>query len=158
MAGLSLAASAPGWESTLRSMRAMPRAVKTEVSRRGRDLAEPLAREIRAEGHSQGSHAARVADTVKSGMKAGIPTVTASGKPYTMGSEWGGGIRRKTYYTTSRRGRRYLVVGRHTTRQFRRHRGHEGYWFTPTITENGRGREAVMNAWRDLVDDVIRGL
>jgi hypothetical protein len=136
-------------------MRAMPSQLKTQVSKRGRDLAEPVAREIRAAGHAQGSHAARVADTVKSGMKAGVPTVTARGKPYTLGSEWGGRIRTKTYYSRSPLGKRYLIVGRHTTMQFRPHRGQEGYWFTPTISAGGRGRTAVLQAWADLVDEVI---
>jgi hypothetical protein len=155
MAGLSIAASAPGWESSIKAMRSMPRELKTQVSRRGRTLAEPLAREIRAEGHSQGSHARRVADTVKSGMKAGVPSVSAGGKPYTMGSEWGGGIRRTTYYSTSRLGRRYLVVQRSTTKQFRPYKGKQGYWFTPTI-QHGAGREVVLKAWADLVDQVLR--
>lgn len=154
--GINIAASTPGWASSINAMRAFPREVKTAVSKRGRDLAEPVAVEIRAAGHAQGHHAARVADTVTSGIKAGVPTVTARGKPYTMGSEWGGRIRTTTYYATSRLGRRFLVVGRHTTMQFRPHRGQEGYWFTPTIAEGGPGREAVLQAWADLVDDVIR--
>lgn len=155
MPGLNVGASAPGWEASIKALASVPREIKTEVSRNGgRTLAEPLAREIRAEGHSQGSHAARVADSVKSGMRAGAPSVTAGGKPYTMGSEWGGGLRTTTYYSTSRLGRRYLVVRRHTTKQFRRFKGKEGYWFTPTIQE-GRGRDAVLKAWGELVDDVI---
>lgn len=155
MPSLSIGATAPGWEASIRALASVPREIKTEVSRRGgRELAEPLAREIRAEGHSQGSHAARVADRVRSSMKAGAPTVTASGLPYVMGSEYGGGFRRTSYYSTSRLGRRYLIVGRHTTRQFRPHRGREGYWFTPTIRE-GRGRDAVLEGWARLVQDVI---
>jgi hypothetical protein len=155
MATLSLAASSPGWDSSIKAMRAMPTKLKSEVSRRGRTLAEPLAAEVRAVGHAQGSHAGRVADTVKSGMKAGVPSVTAGGPPFTMGSEWGGGRKTKTYNSTSRLGRRYLIVRRHTTRQFRPFKGHTGYWFTPTVQE-GRGREAVLRAWADLVDEVIR--
>jgi hypothetical protein len=155
MAGLSLGASAPGWDSTLSAMRAMPRDIKAEVSRRGRDLAEPLAAELRSSGHAQGGQAARVADTVKSGMRGGIPNVTARGKPYTAGSEWGGGRRRSTYYGTSPLGRRYLIVQRHTTKQFRPHRGREGYWFTPTFSAGGRGRALVLAAWADLVDRII---
>lgn len=153
-ATLSLAASAPGWESSIRAMKALPRSLKTEVSRRGRTLAEPMAREIRAEGKSQGSHAGRVADTVKSGMKGGVPTVTAGGLPFTMGSEWGGGRRRTTYYSHSRLGRRYLIVQRATTQQFRPYRGRQGYWFTPTA-QHGRGRDAVLKAWAELVDQVV---
>lgn len=156
MPGLSLAASSPGWETSIRAMKSMPRTLKTEVSRRGRTLAEPLAREVRAVGNAQGSHAGRVADTVKSGMKAGVPSVTAGGGlPFTMGSEWGGGRSTKTYYGTSRLGRRYLIVQRHTTRQFRPYKGQTGYWFTPTV-QQGRGREAVLQAWADLVDEVLR--
>jgi hypothetical protein len=154
MAGLNIAASAPGWDSTVRAMRSLPTNLKREVSKQGRTLAEPLAREIRAAGHAQGSHAARVADTVKSGMRSGVPTVTAKGKPYTMGSEYGGGVRRTTYTSTSPLGRRYLIVARHSTRQFRPFKGREGYWFTPTAQE-GRGRDAVLKGWATIIDDVI---
>lgn len=156
MAGMNVAASAPGWESSIRAMKAMPASVKREVSRRSRTLAEPLAKEIRAVGHQQGSHAARVADTVKSGARSGVPTVTATGKPYTMGSEYGGGRRRTTYSSTSPLGRRFLVVQRATTRQFRPFRK-QGYWFTETA-QRGRGRDAVLNAWGNLVDDVIKDI
>lgn len=155
MASLNVGASAPGWDASIRALASVPREIKSEVSRRGgRQLAEPLAREIRAEGHRQGSHAGAVAGSVRSGMRSGAPSVQAGGPPFTMGSEWGGGIRRTSYYSTSPLGRRYIVVARHTTRQFRTFRGGRGYWFTPTIQE-GRGRDAVLRAWADLVDDVI---
>jgi hypothetical protein len=88
-------------------------------------------------------------------MKGGVPSVTAGGKPYTMGAEYGGRHRHTTHYSTSRLGRRYLIVQRASTMQFRPHRGQEGYFFTPTIS-HGRGREAVLNAWGTLVDDVLR--
>jgi hypothetical protein len=155
MASLSIAASAPGWESSITAMRAMPRNIKSEVSRRGRDLAEPLAVELRAAGHAQGSHANRVADHVKSGMRAGMPTVTAKGLPYIMGSEYGGGHRRTTYFSTSPRGKQYVVVRRATTRQFAPYVGKTGKWWNPTIFE-GDGSTAVLEAWADLVEDVIR--
>lgn len=137
-------------------MRAMPRELKTQVTKQGRKLAEPLAVEIRAVGHSQGSHAGSVANKVTSGMKAGVPSVRATGLPYVAGSEWGGGHGTTTYYSTSPRGRRYLIVARHTTMQFRPHKGSEGYWFTPTVHE-GKGREAVLQAWAELVDAALRG-
>lgn len=156
MAGMNVAASSPGWESSIRAMKAMPTTLKREVSRRGRTIAEPLAVEIRSAGRSQGSHAARVATTVKSGTRAGVPTVTGGGRlPYVLGSEWGGQRRRKTYTSTSPLGRRYLIVQRRTTMQFRPFKGREGYWFTPTFSRNGRGNRAVMRAWADLVDDVV---
>jgi hypothetical protein len=152
---MSIAATAPGWESTIRAMRSMPTGIKREVSRHGRQLAEPVAREIRAVGTSQGSHAASVAANTKSSMRAGVPRVTAGGKPYTMGSEWGGQHRRTTYYSTSPLGRPYLITLRRSTMQFRVHKGQEGYWFTPTISDGGRGTEAVMQAWAELIDDVL---
>lgn len=154
MAGMNVAASAPGWDSSIRAMRAMPATLKREVTRQSRTLAEPLAREIRAAGHAQGSHAARVADTVRSTARSGVPTVSATGKPFTMGSEYGGGRRRRTYYSTSRAGRRYLVVQRATTKQFRVFRK-QGYWFTETA-QRGRGRDAVLLSWAKLVDDIIQ--
>lgn len=153
MAGFNVAVSAPGWDSTVQAMRSLPASLKRETSRRGRTLAEPLAREIRVEGRLQGSHAARVADTVKSAMKAGVPSVRAGGLPYTMGSEYGGGRRRATYYGTSPLGRRYLIVQRATTKQFRPF-NKRGYWFTDAA--HGRGRDAVLKAWAALLDDVIQ--
>lgn len=153
--GLNLAASAPGWESSITAMHAMPRELKTKVSQKGRKLAEPVAKEVRAAGHSQGGHAARVAGQVVSTVKAGVPTVKATGLPYVAGSEWGGRHRHTTYYSTSPRGRRYLIVARATTMQFRAHKGREGYWFTPTVQE-GKGREACLQAWAELVGEVLR--
>ena len=155
MGNLNIAASTPGWATSINSVRALPREVKTAISRKGRNLAEPLARELRAAGVADGSHAARVAERVRSSMKAGAPSITASGLPYVMGSEYGGGVRRTTYYSTSPRGKRFLVVARHTTRQFRTFRGSRGYWWNPTLFEDGNGREAVLQAWADLVDEVI---
>lgn len=154
MGSLSIAASTPGWATSINAIRAMPREVKSEVSRQGRRLAEPLADELRRDGVGQGSHAARVAGKVRSTVKAGVPAVSASGLPYVSGSEYGGGLRRTTYYSTSRRGRRYLVVARHTTRQFRPFRGTEGYWWNPTL--RGPGTAKVLEAWARLVDDVMR--
>lgn len=152
---INMGLSAPGWTGTINAVRALPREIKTEVSRRGRRLAEPLAREIRAEAASQGSHAAGVAPTVKAGMKAGIPSVKAGGKPYTMGAEFGGRIRRTTHYQTHRTTRtRYIVVQRRSTMQFRPHRGQEGYFFWPTIRDRS---DVVLKPWRELVDDVIAG-
>lgn len=158
MGTLNVGAAAPGWDSTIRAMQALPRDVKREVARNGgRELAEPLAREIRTAGRSQGSHAGAAADTVQSGMRSGVPVVKAGGKlPFTQGAEWGGGIRRRTYWTRSPRGTRYVVTLRHTTAQFRPWR-RQGYWFWGTVN-TGRGADAVMRAWRDVVDRVLREL
>lgn len=156
MAGFSVGASAPGWDSTIKAMKSLPTDLKREVSRRSRDLSEPLAREIRTAGASQGSHAASVARRTKSSSSGGVPMVRAGGLPYVMGSEFGGGNRRTTYYSHSRLGRSYLIVQRHTTRQFRPFVGQQGYWFTPQLRANSRGVNAVMNAWRDIIDDVLR--
>jgi hypothetical protein len=155
MASFGVAASTPGWDPTVRSMKALPSSLKREVGRRSRDLAEPLAREIRSAGAAQGSHAAAVARRVKSTSSGGLPMVKAAGLPYVMGSEFGGGTRRTTYPSHSPLGRRYLVVQRHTTRQFQPFKGKTGYWFTPQLRASSRGAEAVMKAWRAIIDDVL---
>jgi hypothetical protein len=145
----------PGWESAIRTMRALPVDVKKEVTRRGRSvIAEPVAREIKAVGSSQGSHAAAVARTVKTSMRNGQPAIRAGGPPYTLGSEFGGRKSKKiTYPTTSPLGTRY-VVARRTTMQFRVHTGREGYWFYPTVLE-GKGRDVMMQGWSELVGVVF---
>ena len=97
---------------------------------------------------------ATVAATITSGMKAGVPTVSGGGLPYTKGAEFGGRIRRTTHYSTSPRGTRYIVVLRRSTQQFRPHRGREGYFFWPTVRDSS---EVVLKPWRELVDDVVAG-
>lgn len=156
MGSLSVGTSAPGWDSSIAAMLAMPSSLKSKVTKNGRTLAEPLAREIRAEGASQGSHAASVARTLKSSTRGGVPVVIASGKPYTLGAEFGGQHRRTTYASTSPLGRRYLILQRRTTMQFRPHKGQAGYFFTPTISAGGRGRAVVLHAWAELLREVIR--
>lgn len=154
MGSLSIAATSPGWQSTIRAMRALPSEVKRETSRRAIDLARPLADKIAMEGRRQGSHAASVADTVKASTRGGVPSIRAGGKPYTLGSEFGGGSRRTTYYSTHRTsGRRYLIVQRRSTAQFRPHRGREGYWWFPTIRDDS---DLVLQKWREIVDSVLR--
>lgn len=155
MAGLSVGITAEGWEDSIRTMRALPSDVRREVSRRGRPIiADPVARMMKSEGGSQGRHAAAVARTVKTGMRNGQPTIKAGGPPYTLGSEFGGRKSRKVAYaTTSRLGKRYVVV-RRTTMQFLTHRGQEGYWFFPTIRD-GKGQQAMMRGWSELVETVF---
>jgi hypothetical protein len=153
MAGLSVGISAPGWDSTIRAMRALPRDLKAEVRTKGSQLAQPVAQEVKAAGKAQGSHAASVADTVKPSVRNGSPSIKAGGLPYSYGSEFGGGIRRTTYYSTSPLGKRYLVLGRHTTKQFRPHRT-DGYWFFHTVLE-GEGREIALRQWAELIDDLV---
>lgn len=150
--------TAPGWDTTIAAFRSMPADLKREVSRQSRTLSEPLATVLRASGSAQGSHAGAVARNVQSSTRGGVPAVQASGLPYVMGSEYGGGLRTHTYYGTSRLGRRYLIVARHTTRQFRPFVGKRGYWWTPELEGNGAGRAAVMRGWSAIIDDVIAGI
>lgn len=158
MAGLSVGVSAPGWEQSIRTMRSMPAEIKREVRIRGRTVAAPLAAEIRSVGISQGSHAAGAASTVKPTVKNGVPAVVASGKPYTMGAEFGGKSprRRATYTTISRRGNAYQIRDRRTTQQFRPFTGPDGYWFFKTM-KSSRGKTLVLREWARIVDDVCRG-
>lgn len=153
--GMNVTVKTPGWDSSIRSLRAMPADVRKEVTRRGRTvIAEPVAHEIKSEGQSQGRHAAAVARTVKTTMRNGQPGITAGGPPYTLGSEFGGQKSRKIGYPTrSPQGTRYLVY-RRTTMQFRPHQGREGYWFFPTIKE-GRGQDQMMRGWSELVEAVF---
>lgn len=154
--GLDMAVKTPGWETSIRGLRAMPAEVRKEVTRRGRTvIAEPVAREIKNEGQSQGRHARAVARTVKTSMRNGQPGISAGGPPYTLGSEFGGDKSRKIGYPTrSPNGTRY-IVRRRTTMQFLPHQGREGYWFFPTVRE-GRGQQQMMQGWSELVETVFR--
>lgn len=152
-----IAVTAPGWETTIAAFRALPADIKRQANADARKLSEPLAQTLKASGTSQGSHAAAVAQRVRSSTSGGVPAVVASGLPYVLGSEWGGGTRTTTYYSTSRTGRRYLIVQRHTTRQFRPHNT-DGYWWTPELKANGAGRAAVLRGWAAIVDEVIAGM
>ena len=143
-----------GFDSPVRAFRAMPKELKRTTATRSRTLAEPLATVLRGAGAAQGSHAGAVARRVRSTTSGGVPAVRASGLPYVMGSEFGGGIRRGTYYT-HRGGTRYLIVNRHTTAQFRPYLGRTGYWWTPSLRANGAGRAAVLVGWSKIVDEVV---
>jgi hypothetical protein len=145
---------ADGWDSTIAAFRSMPASLKREVGRQSRDLAAPLAKELAASGRAEGSHAGGVAPNVKAGSRGGLPTVVASGKPYVTGSEFGGNAGTKTYYSRSKTGRRYLIVGRHTSRQFTPFVGQRGKWWGPTL-DSSSGRGAVLEAWAKVVHDVI---
>jgi hypothetical protein len=154
---LNIAVDHDDFYDTIRSMRKLPVAVKREVNKQGAHLAEPLAVEIRHVGLTQGSHAGRVADTVKATMKDGVPAVTAGGPPYTMGSEWGGQHRYRIVNAPVYGRMPLRPYMKHTTMQFRPHIGNEGYWFSPTL-RSSRGLRAVLEAWRDVVDEVLASI
>lgn len=155
MGSVNIAVTAPGFDATIKAFRAMPAELKREVGKQSRTVADPLARVLESAGSSQGSHAAGAASTVRSSVRGGVPSVVASGKPYTLGSEFGGGVRRASYYSTSRAGRRYLIVNRRTTAQFRPYVGQSGYWWDPAIKANGPGATAVLEAWSRIVSAVV---
>lgn len=144
------------WAATVRKVKALPRELKTTISRRGRRIADPLAREVRsAQMGSSEAMVRRMAGTTKGTVRAGIPTVVTGGQPYAIGAEFGGQRKRKTHYSTSRLGRRYIVVLRRSTMQFRQHRGTEGYEVYPAVREAG---PLLRKEFEDLIAEVIGDL
>lgn len=89
---------------------------------------EPLAAAARVDAVSQGSHAARVAPTIKTRVSS-LSTGSA-GVPYWAGAVFGGQKDAKRTYI-GRRGDRRFVVRRRTTMQFRPHRGRNPYVLFP---------------------------
>lgn len=141
------------WERLGQQVRSLPRAVKSELRKDALQIAKPLADAVRAaQRGSSEKHANRMAATTRATVSQGLPTVRSGGLPYSVGAEFGGGLKVKSYTSTSPLGTRYVIVGRHTTMQYRRHRGTEGYEIYPTVREDS---QAVLRGFEDVVDRVI---
>lgn len=69
------------------------------------------------------------------------------------GTEYGGRVRRKTYASTSSRGKSFLVKQRRTTMMFGPHLA-AGYWFWPAVRVETMG---IVGRCRDVITKAVNG-
>jgi hypothetical protein len=130
-----------GLNETLRAFRRMPKEANKSLRERSLDLSDLLARSARQAGQSSDAQSALVAQSVKA-KKDRIPGVRAGG--------------------ATRVGRNRAPLhkimfgaefGANRLKQFRPHRGREGYWLFPTVR---REAPQIQKTWEKLADDVVR--
>lgn len=144
MAKVTLSAEVRGADEVARAFRRLPDDAKRELDETKKDLAERLARIVRAAGKASDRQSARAASTVRA-TGGDTPSITAGPHPLLFASEFGMN-RRSGWYAASR----YLGSRR---RQFRPHRGQEGYWFYPTIRE---AKPIIDAAWDQACKAIVR--
>lgn len=137
-----------------RNLRRLPVEVRRELRRRVKDeVAQPIAADIRAAGHSV--YARRVAATTRV-RAAADPTIVAGGakrvasggargRDLVFGTHFGGGSR--VTAIPARPGRR--GYRRHTTRQFA---GRHDPFVFGTV---GRNLDRYLELWAGIIDDVV---
>jgi hypothetical protein len=130
-----------GLDETLRAFRRMPKEANKSLRERSLDLADLLARSAAQAGRASDAQSALVAQGVKS-KKDRIPGVRAGG--------------------ATRVGRNRAPLhkilfgaefGANRLKQFRPHRGREGYWLFPTVR---RESPRIEKEWEKVADDVVR--
>lgn len=129
---------------------------KRDLDRRmEREVLDPIVRVVGRAADSKQAKLAAGSVRAKTGAKPGLSGGDNSpGGALFYGSEFGGrGPKRmKSYWSKSKLGRRYKINNRHTTQQFRKHKGREGYWFTPAILGE---TEWAMGQMADMIEDTI---
>lgn len=129
-----------GAKQTLAAFRGMPKEASQSLRERTLALSETLAQAARAAAASEGRQAPLLAPTVKA-KRDRVPAIEAGGSKRVgsrkapafkllFGSEFGSALR-----------------------QFKPHRGRQGYWFFPTVE---REQDTIAAAWQEVADDVIR--
>lgn len=152
---LTVNMSIEGLRETLAAFRQLPKDASAELRTRSLELSEMLATKGRAAARADGKQSALLATTIKA-RKDRVPSVAAGGTARVgrfhvpayavlFGSEFGMN-RRSGWYA------RPQYAGS-TGRQYRRHRGRQGYWFFPLVEENSR---EISKAWTKAADETIR--
>jgi hypothetical protein len=144
MPRVTLSVEAIGLDETIRALRNLPEQVEDEIQKAREDLAEKLARYVKAAGRASDRQSARAARTVRA-TGGDTPTVIAGPHPLLFGSEFGANAR----YGWYRAGRYH----RSSNRQFRTHIGAVGYWFQPTIRAN---QPTIDAAWEQATAAILR--
>lgn len=143
-----------GMRETLAAFNRLPKDANDALRDKSMELAQALAGEIAAAGRSEGRQAAILAATVKA-RRDRAPVVVAGGAKrvgrnrepaYALlfGSEFGMN-KRTGWYARPR-------FDQSSGRQYKAHRGRQGYWFFPTIEKNA---DEIAAVWRKAADDLI---
>lgn len=124
-----------GLADTKKRFRALPKDVKAGADEQVREVARFVAAQTKAAASTRAEK--KVATTIKA-QKNSV-SIGGGGKrqaagSMALGTEFGGGRRP-------------------TTRQFRNHRGTQGYFFWPAIRRNS---ERIKAMWDEMVDELLR--
>ena len=149
MAGsLTVKVHISGVRETLAAFRYLPKDAQDELRKKSKELAEDLARPVRAAGFALGPQDAIVARSVKAARDR-VPTLQAGGRgkagQLVFGSVFGMN-RRSGWYARSR----FRHAG---GRQFRPHGGQDAYWFFPQVEEH---EAEIGSAWTEAADEIVR--
>lgn len=139
--GLTVTLRVEGLRETLAAFRSLPKEANTELRERTLKLSESLAASAQQAAKQEGRQARILAPTIKA-KRDRVPAVTAGGAKrigrtrtpafkLLFGSEFG----------SSR------------LKQFKPHRGAEGYWFFPTVE---REQAEIGRAWSEVADNIIK--
>jgi hypothetical protein len=120
-----------------RALRRLPKELEDEVKDASGRIAERAVRETRA---AAGTRAERKAAKSIRSRRGKVPTIAAGGGTRTEGGPM--------FFGTEFGGDRNI-----RTRQFRTHRGTQGYFFYPTIRRHGRDW---VELWLDGIDRATR--
>ncbi len=152
--GLVVTLRIQGVRETLRVLSLLPKEASSELRKASERVADGLAGRIRSAAAGQGSQAAALARTVKA-RRDRVPTVQAGGTTrigrrrapayrLLFASEFGMN-RRSGWYANPR-------YSGSTGRQYRPHRGREGYWFFPTAEAD---QPRIDREWNTAADAVV---
>ena len=132
----------------------LPGILQKTIAKRARDLAEPLADDIKRAQSAAGSHSGRMATTTQAVVIGGLPGVISGGSlPYAMGAEYGGQRKVNEYMRAPVYGRAVSsVYSKRTTMQFRPHRGTTGYEFWPTVN---KASDSLLEGYRIVLDEAL---
>lgn len=140
-------------------LRTLDRDVAKDLRQRMKtEAVDPLARSIRLAGATSTDPLSRIAAKTVKTRAGNKPTLVGAatgtdpvGRAVFYGAEFGSQGERRTRYILTNRTWRGIVT-RHTTRQFRPHRGRQGYWFHPTLRK--KLPEATAVIW-GIVNDAV---
>lgn len=129
-----------GAKETLAAFRGLPKEASQSLRERTLALSEVLAQAARSAAASEGRQAPLLAGTVKA-VRDRVPAIQAGG----------------SRSVGSRKAPAFKVLfgsefGSNRLRQFKPHRGRQGYWFFPTVE---REQDAIATAWQEVADDVV---
>lgn len=162
---LSIGVEVEGLPSMWKRLNALPKTAQQEMREAAMAIADDEAARIRNAASSDSRQAAAIAPFIKA-RRDRVPAISAGGKRRAgvsggalageifFGAEFGGQHHKAR--TTTGRGGGFVI--KRTTMQFRPHRGHEGYFFFPTLREDqDRMLDRYEMALRNLEREWARG-
>jgi len=126
-----------GLADTQKAFRKLPKEIKAASDEQVRAVARLVASEAKAAASTRAERkAATTIKAQKNSVSLGGGGKRSRAGRMSLGTEFGGGATNRT-------------------RQFRPHRGTQGYFFWPSIRSNS---ERIKKMWDDMVDEILREL